>query len=124
MSNPKTVLVADDEPMLRRLVLATIRGLPLRVLEAATGPDALAVARQELPDLMLLDVGLPDMDGFAVCRSLKADPATAGIKVVMLTARAQRQDLARGVEAGADAYITKPFSPQRLLSDLTGFLQD
>lgn len=124
MSDPKTVLVADDEPMLRRLVLATIRRLPLRVLEAASGPEALALARQERPDLMLLDVGLPEVDGFAVCRALKTDPVTAGIKVVMLTARAQRQDLDRGAEAGADAYITKPFSPQRLLSDLGGLLRD
>jgi CheY-like chemotaxis protein len=124
MPNPKTVLVADDEPMLRRLVLATIRGLPLRVLEAASGPEALALARQECPDLLLLDVGLPEVDGFAVCRALKADPVTAGIKVVMLTARAQRQDLARGAEVGANGYITKPFSPQRLLSDLDGFLRD
>jgi CheY-like chemotaxis protein len=124
MADQKTVLVADDESMLRQLIRAAFRGRPLRVLEAASGPEALAVTREERPDLVLLDVGLPELDGYAVCRALKSDPATAGIKVVMLTARAQRQDIERGAAAGADAYITKPFSPQRLLSDLDVFLRD
>jgi CheY-like chemotaxis protein len=124
MADQKTVLVADDESMLRRLVRATLRGRPLRIVEAATGAETLALARQEHPDLVLLDVGLPDMDGYAVCSGLKADPSTAGIKIVLLTARAQRHDLERGAKAGADAYITKPFSPQRLLSDVDEFLRD
>jgi CheY-like chemotaxis protein len=124
MADEKTVLVADDEAMLRQLVRATLRDRPLRILEAATGAEALTLARSERPDLLLLDVGLPELDGYAVCRALKADPATAGIKVVMLTARAQRQDLERGAAVGVDAYITKPFSPRRLLSDLDGFLRD
>jgi CheY-like chemotaxis protein len=122
MTEEKTVLVADDESMIRQLVRATLRGRALRVLEAATGAETLALARRERPDLVLLDVGLPELDGYAVCRALKMDPTTASIKVVMLTARAQRHDLERGAEVGADAYITKPFSPQRLLSDLDGFL--
>jgi two-component system, OmpR family, phosphate regulon response regulator PhoB len=123
MADDKTLLIADDEKMLRQLVRATFRGLPLRILEAVDGTDALAMARIERPDLVLLDVGLPVLDGYAVCRALKTDPATANTKVVMLTARAQRQDVERGKAAGADAYITKPFSPQRLLADLEGFLQ-
>jgi CheY-like chemotaxis protein len=123
MVDLKTVLVADDESMLRQLIRATFRGRPVRVLEAASGSEALALAQRERPDLVLLDVGLPEPDGYAVCRALKADPATAGITVVMLTARAQRHDMERGAAAGADAYITKPFSPQRLLSDLDGFLR-
>jgi two-component system, OmpR family, alkaline phosphatase synthesis response regulator PhoP len=117
------VLVADDERMLRQLVRATFRNRPLRIVEAASGPEALTLARSERPDVVLLDVGLPELDGYAVCRALKMDPATAGIKVVMLTARAQRRDQERGVEAGADAYITKPFSPQRLLADVEALLQ-
>jgi CheY-like chemotaxis protein len=123
MTHAKTVLIADDEKMLRQLVRATFRGMPLRILEAADGTDALALARTERPDLVLLDVGLPVLDGYAVCRALKTDPATAETKVVMLTARAQRQDVERGKAVGADAYITKPFSPQRLLVDLEAFLQ-
>ena len=124
MAEPKTVLVADVESMLRRLVRATLRDRRLRILEAATGDETLALAQHEHPDLVLLDVGLPGLDGYAVCRALKADPATAGIKVVMLTARAQRQDIEQGAAVGADAYITKPFSPQRLLGEVDGFLRD
>lgn len=124
MADQKTVLVVDDESMLRRLVRATLRDRPLQIVEAATGAEALTLARIVHPDLLLLDVGLPDMDGYAVCSGLKADPSTAGIKVVLLTARAQRHDLERGAAAGADAYITKPFSPQSLLSDVDKFLQD
>ncbi|HSB70871.1 MAG TPA: response regulator [Candidatus Methylomirabilis sp.] len=124
MAETKTVLVADDETMLRQLIRATFRGRPLRILEAASGAETLLLARSERPHLVLLDVGLPEPDGYAVCAALKKDPVTAGIKVVMLTARAQRHDLERGAAAGADAYITKPFSPQRLLSDLDGFLRD
>ena len=124
MADQKTVLIAEDETLLRQLIRATFRGKPLRILEAASGTETLALARRELPDLVLLDVGLPEMDGYAVCQALKTDPATAGIKVVMLTARAQRHELERGAAVGADAYITKPFSPQRLLSDLDGFLRD
>jgi CheY-like chemotaxis protein len=124
MADQKTVLVADDEQMLRRLVRATLRDRPLRILEAATGAETLALARHEHPDLVLLDVGLPGMDGYAVCRALKADPGTAGIKVVMLTARAQRHDLEQGAAVGADAYVTKPFSPQRLLSEVDEYLRD
>jgi DNA-binding response OmpR family regulator len=124
MTDLKTVLVADDESMLRQLIRATFRGRPVRILEAGSGTEALALARRERPDLVLLDVGLPELDGYAVCRTLKADPTTAGIKVVMLTARAQRRDQERGAEVGADAYITKPFSPQRLLGDLDAFLRD
>lgn len=124
MAEQKTVLVADDEQMLRRLVLATLRARPLRILEATTGVEALTLARISHPDLVLLDVGLPDMDGYAVCKGLKEDPSTASIKVVLLTARAQRHDLEQGAAVGADAYITKPFSPQRLLSDVDEFLRD
>jgi CheY-like chemotaxis protein len=124
MADQKTVLVVDDESMLRRLVLASLRNRPLRIVEAATGAEALTLARLAHPDLVLLDVGLPDMDGYAVCSGLKADPSTAGIKVVLLTARAQRHDLERGVAAGADAYITKPFSPQSLVSEVDKFLRD
>jgi CheY-like chemotaxis protein len=123
MVDDKTVLVADDESMLRLLVRATFRDRRLRILEAASGAEALALARSERPDLVLLDAGLPEIDGYAVCRALKADPATAAVKVVMLTARAQRHDLERGAAAGADAYITKPFSPRRLLSDVDALLK-
>jgi CheY-like chemotaxis protein len=123
MGDEKVIVVADDERMLRQLVRATFRGRPIQILESADGAEALEMARAERPDVVLLDVGLPVLDGYAVCRALKSDPATAGITVVMLTARAQKHDLERGAAAGADAYITKPFSPQRLLADVDRLLE-
>jgi DNA-binding response OmpR family regulator len=110
----KTVLIAENERVLRTLIRASLRKSPLRVLEAVTGTEALALARKERPDVLLLDVGMPGLDGYAVCRALKGDPYTAGIRVVMLTARAQRADRDRGLEAGADGYITKPFNTDEL----------
>jgi CheY-like chemotaxis protein len=120
MTSSKTVLVVDDEPVVRALIKATLRKSSLRMLEAANGTDALQLAVQEQPDIVLLDVGLPGLDGYAVCRAIKSNPATTRIKVIMLTARAQKYDQAHGEAAGADAYITKPFSPQELLTSLLG----
>jgi DNA-binding response OmpR family regulator len=114
MPDEKTVIIAENERMLRTLIRATLRNSRLRLLDAVNGTQALALARQERPDVLLLDVGLPGLDGYAVCRALKSDPQTAGIRVVMLTARAQRADRDRGVEAGADSYITKPFNTDEL----------
>jgi two-component system alkaline phosphatase synthesis response regulator PhoP len=114
VSEQKSVLIADNERVLRSLIRATLRKTDVRVLEATSGTEALAVARQEHPHVLLLDVGLPGLDGYAVCRALKKDPQTADIRVVMLTARAQRADRERGAEAGADSYITKPFSTDEL----------
>lgn len=122
MAETKTVLVAEDEALVRALIRATLRNTAYRVLEASNGGEALFVARLERPHLVLLDVGLPEVDGYAVCRTLKSDPATADIKVIMLSARAQRADRERGAEAGADAYVTKPFSPAELLASLQQWL--
>jgi CheY-like chemotaxis protein len=119
-----TVLVADDEPAVRHLVHATLAlgGTPVEVLEATTGAEVLAMARRGPIDLVLLDVGMPELDGLAACRALKADPATAGTPVVFLTARTQQDDRAAGVDAGADAYLTKPFSPRGLAETVRQFL--
>lgn len=114
MAEQKSVLIAENERVLRTLIRATLRNCHVRLLEAASGTEALAVAQQEHPHVLLLDVGLPGLDGYAVCRALKKDPRTADIRVVMLTARAQRADRERGSDAGADSYITKPFSTDEL----------
>ena len=109
-----TILLADDDPMQHELVEATLSRAH-RVLQAWTGREALAVARDERPDLVLLDVLMPELDGFEVCRQLKAEPVTRDIAVVILSARNDPLDHRRGVEAGADVYMTKPFSPSALL---------
>jgi DNA-binding response OmpR family regulator len=114
MSEEKTVIIAENERMLRTLIRASLRKSRLRLLEAVNGTEALALARKERPEVLLLDVGLPEIDGYAVCRALKSDPQTSAIRVVMLTARAQRADRDRGLEAGADSYITKPFNTEEL----------
>ena len=120
---PNTLLIAEDDPLLLPLLKATFRTSGLRVLTAGTGTKALDLARAERPDLMLLDVGLPEMSGYEVCRALKTDPETAGIRVVMLTARAGLADQRLAAEAGAETYLTKPFSPAALLEVVRSLLR-
>jgi CheY-like chemotaxis protein len=110
-----TILVADDEPPIVELVRLTLEDTDLRVVEAYDGVAALERARAERPEVALLDVQMPGLGGLEVCRRLRAMPECAGIKIVMLTASGQEEDRARGLAAGADEYLTKPFSPLALL---------
>jgi CheY-like chemotaxis protein len=111
-----TVLVCDDEPVLRMLVRAALGDERYIVLEACDGDEALACARRERPDLVLLDLMMPGRSGSEVLRALRSDPATAATPVIMLTARAQAADRAAMDIAGATGYLTKPFSPLGLAS--------
>ena len=111
-----TILIVDDEPNIVQLVRITLEESRVRILEAADGTTALDRALALRPDLILLDVYLPDLSGLEVCRRLKDDETLTRTKIVMLTAAAQADDVARGLAAGADQYLTKPFSPVRLLS--------
>lgn len=111
-----TVLIVDDEQPIVDLVRFTLEDDQVRVVEARDGIQALEVARAERPDLIFLDVQLPRLNGFEVCRRLRQDPALERAKIVMLTAAAQEADRGRGQAAGADEYLTKPFSPLKLLS--------
>jgi CheY-like chemotaxis protein len=106
-----TVLVCDDEPVLRMLVRATLEQGNYTVLEASDGEEALARTHAEQPDLILLDMMMPGRSGSDVLRALRADAATAKTPVIMLTARAQASDREAMSLAGADHYLTKPFSP-------------
>jgi DNA-binding response OmpR family regulator len=117
-SDVKTILVVDDDDDIRGLLRATIERATHQVLEAADGEEALSLIGRAPPDLILLDVNMPGVDGPEVCRQLKADAATVAIKILMLTAATQTADRQRGLEAGADGYITKPFSPRSLLDQL------
>src|SRR3954468_8946282 len=114
MSEAAKVLVADDEPHLLRLVKFRLEREGYDVLTATDGDEALALARRQQPDLCVLDVMMPKRSGFDVLRELRNDPQLAGMKVIMLTARAQDRDVDAGFSLGADDYITKPFSPQEL----------
>lgn len=111
-----TILIVDDEPNIVQLVRITLEDSRVRILEAADGVTALDRALTLRPDLILLDVDLPDLSGLEVCRRLKDAETLTRTKIVMLTAAAQADDVARGLAAGADQYLTKPFSPVRLLS--------
>lgn len=111
-----TILVVDDEPPILDLVRFTLEDAEVRVVEASDGVEALALARRLRPDLILLDVHMPRLDGLEACRQIRRDPALAQTPIVMLTAAGQEADRARGREAGADEYLTKPFSPLALLA--------
>ena len=110
-----SVLIADDEPHIVELVRVTLEDDRVQVFEAGDGGTALAVAEAVAIDLVFLDVHLPDMSGLDVCRALRDNPRLSGARIVMLTAAAQQEDIVRGLAAGADDYLTKPFSPVRLL---------
>jgi DNA-binding response OmpR family regulator len=119
----RRVLLADDDPGLRRLIGTTLGTRDFDVLYAVDGEEALRMAQQQHPELILLDVNMPKLDGFQVCQSLKTDPETSGIKVVMITARATDADRAHGREVGADDYFIKPFSPIQLLNKVYALLE-
>ncbi len=115
----KTILLADDEEPVRALVAATIRDdSRYKILEAKDGMEALEIARKEKPDIILLDIMMPKMDGFEVCRQLKSDPRTSDISIIMLTALAQNTDKGKAKEVGANGYFAKPFSPTALIKKL------
>ncbi len=111
----KKILAADDEPHILRVVKDKLANAGFTVFTAVNGEEALQTARREKPDLILLDVMMPKVNGFEVCRTLRADPAFAAVPILLLTARGQEVDRRMGLEAGASEYITKPFSPRQLL---------
>lgn len=110
------ILIVEDEEDVVELVGYNLERAGYQVIAAATGQEAVAQARSELPDLVLLDLMLPGLDGLDVCRILKNDRATAHIPIIMLTARGEEADIVAGLELGADDYITKPFSPRVMIA--------
>ena len=112
----RTVLIADDESSIRLLVHATIESDDYTVVEAADGAQAWALAQELKPSLVLLDVQMPGQTGLEVLRSIKADPSLKATRVILLTSKAQERDIEVGLIAGADFYLTKPFSPLDLLT--------
>jgi two-component system alkaline phosphatase synthesis response regulator PhoP len=114
------ILVVDDEPKITRLARDYLEKSGFRVLTAGDGPTALASARHDRPDLVVLDLNLPGMDGLDVCRSLRRQSA---VPIIMLTARVEEMDRLIGLELGADDYITKPFSPRELVARVRAVLR-
>ena len=116
------VLVAEDDEDIRSLVAFRLERAGYRVIAAADGRRAYEVAVAQLPDLAVLDVMMPRLDGYELMRRLRADERTSRLPIILLTARAQESDVQRGLEAGADDYIRKPFSPQELMARVQAIL--
>jgi DNA-binding response OmpR family regulator len=114
MADATRVLVIDDEAPIRLLCRVNLEAEGMEVLEAADGPSGLEKARAETPDVVLLDVMMPGLDGWRVAEELLDDPATERIPIVFLTARAELRDRARGIDLGGVDYVTKPFNPVEL----------
>jgi phosphate regulon transcriptional regulator PhoB len=117
------VLVVEDEPDIRNLVVHHLTRDGFRCRTAASGPEALARIRAAAPDLVVLDLMLPELNGLEVCRRLRADPATATVPIIMLTAKTDEVDRVVGLEMGADDYVAKPFSPKELVARVRAVLR-
>jgi CheY-like chemotaxis protein len=109
------VLVVDDEAVIRQLIVINLELEGFEVHEAVDGLDALDKARDLDPDVVTLDVMMPGLDGWQTAHRLRADPATARARIVLISARTRPADLDRGEDAGADAYVTKPFDPDEVV---------
>ncbi|QQE13948.1 response regulator [Planctomycetota bacterium] len=118
-----TILLVEDEQDLLELLKYNLNREGFNTITASTGEDGLKQVRSQTPDLILLDLMLPAMDGLEVCRTLKSREHTANIPVIMLTARGEESDIVRGLEMGADDYITKPFSPRILMARIRAVLR-
>jgi DNA-binding response OmpR family regulator len=121
VSDP-VILVADDDEDILFLVTTRLTRDGFEVVSARNGSDALALAQAHRPRVAVLDVGMPGIDGIEVLRQIRADEKLQDVRVLLLTAKAQESDVRRGYEAGADAYVSKPFSPAELSAQVRGLL--
>ena len=119
----KRILVVDDEKDILELIRYNLVKNGYQVMTALSGEDALRLVHQNPPDLVILDLMLPGIDGLDVCRGLKADPQTAGIPVIMVTAKGEEADIVTGLELGAHDYVCKPFSPKVLIARIRACLR-
>ncbi len=116
MTEQRAVLIVDDDPFIRKLIITTLEGVTAYDMhEAADGQQAVQAAAREAPRLVFLDIDMPVLDGIEACRQMRATPAMNGSKIVMLTASGSEAARQRALEAGADFFLTKPFSPLELL---------
>jgi DNA-binding response OmpR family regulator len=122
MPQSKKVLVAEDEPDIRQLITYSLQFAGFAVVQAINGEDAVNKATKELPDLILLDVRMPKMNGYEACAALKEQATTKRIPVVFLSARGQETEIKYGLELGAEEYILKPFAPDELYKRVTAIL--
>jgi len=121
-NEPPTILVADDEEDVRELVTYRLTRSGYRVIGAGDGQEALELAAERTPDLMVLDVMMPKLDGYELTRRVRAETSLRSIPVILLTARSQETDVDRGFEVGADDYLKKPFNPDELVARVRAVL--
>ena len=119
----KQILVVEDEEDILELVSFNLKKEGYQVRGVTSGEEALQEVRRKIPSLIILDLMLPGVDGFDVCKSLKNDPRTKAVPIVMLTARSEEADIVIGLELGADDYLTKPFSPKELIARVRAILR-
>lgn len=119
----KKILLADDQPEVRLLVQTTLEGTDYEFCGAGDGKEALEKAVSLKPDLIILDIMMPQIDGYEVCARIRANPETRDIPVIMLTAKGQKQDIEKGLACGVADYIVKPFSPLALLKKVDEVLR-
>ena len=117
------VLVVDDEEYIQHILNFSFGAEGYEVITAADGEEAVTMARSEKPDIIVLDIMMPKMDGYEACKQIKTDPQTQNIPVILLTAKGREVDRKLGAEAGADDYVVKPFSPGRLIERVEGFIK-
>ena len=118
----KRILIIEDQEDTRRILRDLLKSAGYEMIEAVTGEQGLVMARIHRPDLILMDIQLPDLDGYETSRRIKADPALQSIPIVAVTSYAMSGDDAKAYEAGCVGYVTKPFSPRQLLAKLREFL--
>jgi CheY-like chemotaxis protein len=122
VSEAPLILCADDDPDILALLALRLEGAGFRVVQAADGEQALALARELQPSVAVLDVMMPRLMGFDVLKALRADPSTRDLRVILVSARAQQSDIDSGLAAGADAYLAKPFQASDLIELVQGFI--
>ena len=113
--NRRKILIVDDERYILHILDFSLGAEGYEVITAGDGEQAVERSRSDKPDLIVMDIMMPKMDGFEACKAIKADPDTRNIPVIMLTAKGREVDKKRGLDAGADEYLTKPFSPAKLI---------
>lgn len=121
--NSRKILAVDDSPTISEMIRTILEKVGYEVVSAYDGVEALEKVKQEMPDLIILDVNMPKLDGFRVCRLLKFDRNYRHIPVIMLTARDEEENIKTGIKTGADLYLTKPIEPEKLLEAVGKFLE-
>jgi CheY-like chemotaxis protein len=119
----KKILIVDDEPNIVLSLDYLVRKKGYTPFIARNGSEALAIAQTEIPDLILLDIMMPDIDGYEVCQTLKKDPRFNHTKIIFLSAKSKKEDIEKGLQMGADKYFTKPFSTKQLLQEMVDLMQ-